>query len=81
MQITRQADYAVRAVLFLALKGDRAHASTAQIARAQSIPVHFLAKIISQLSQAGILRTRSATAALPWGGIGRDQRPGGRRSD
>jgi Rrf2 family protein len=57
MQITRQADYAVRAVLFLAVKGDGAHASTAQIARAQSIPVHFLAKIISQLSQAGILRT------------------------
>lgn len=56
MQITRQADYAVRAVLYLAELGPGARASTAQIAEEQRIPATFLAKIISQLSAAGILR-------------------------
>jgi Rrf2 family protein len=61
MQITRQADYAVRAVLYLTGLGPGAHTSTAQIAREQKIPATFLAKIVSQLSAAGILRaTRGA---------------------
>jgi Rrf2 family protein len=61
MQITRQADYAVRAVLYLTQLGLTGHASTAQIAREQKIPPTFLAKIVSQLSTAGILRaTRGA---------------------
>jgi Rrf2 family protein len=57
MQITRQADYAVRAVLHLAqIKiGDRA--STSTVAKEQRIPPSFLAKIISQLSIAGLLHT------------------------
>ena len=38
MQITRQADYAVRAVLYLAKLGPNGRASTAQIAREQKIP-------------------------------------------
>ncbi|MGH2606977.1 MAG: RrF2 family transcriptional regulator [Anaerolineales bacterium] len=57
MQITRQADYAVRAVLHLARLAPTAQASTAHIAKAEGIPVHFLAKIVSQLTQADILRT------------------------
>jgi len=61
MQITRQADYAVRAVLYLAQLGPGGHATTAQIAREQKIPMTFLAKIVSQLSAAGIVRaTRGA---------------------
>jgi Rrf2 family protein len=61
MQITRQADYAVRAVLHLTGLGAGEHTSTAQIAREQKIPATFLAKIVSQLSAAGILRaTRGA---------------------
>ena len=61
MQITRQADYAVRAVLYLTGLGPGEHSSTAQIARMQHIPATFLAKIVSQLSAAGILRaTRGA---------------------
>ena len=61
MQITRQADYAVRAVLYLAGLGPSQHTSTAQIAREQKIPATFLAKIVSQLSAVGILRaTRGA---------------------
>ncbi len=56
MQITRQADYAVRAVLHLASTGDQ-RTATSMIAEAQRIPPSFLAKIISQLSIAGLLHT------------------------
>src|SRR5512143_2930466 len=56
MQITRQADYAVRAVLHLAKNGDE-RAATSQVAQEQNIPPSFLAKIISQLSIAGLLHT------------------------
>jgi Rrf2 family protein len=57
MQITRQADYAVRAVLYLAQLESGTRTSTAQIAREQKIPPTFLAKIIAQLSVAGIIQT------------------------
>jgi len=57
MQITRQADYAVRAVLFLARLGPGQRAATSQVAQEQRIPPSFLAKIISQLSIAGLLHT------------------------
>ena len=57
MQITRQADYAVRAVLYLARLGSGNRAATSQIAEEQHIPPSFLAKIISQLSIAGLLNT------------------------
>jgi Rrf2 family protein len=56
MQITRQADYAVRAVLYLAKNGEE-RAATSQVAQEQNIPPSFLAKIISQLSIAGLLHT------------------------
>jgi Rrf2 family protein len=56
MQITRQADYAVRAVLHLARNGDH-RTATSTIAEEQKIPPSFLAKIISQLSIAGLLHT------------------------
>jgi len=57
MQITRQADYAVRAVLHLARIGNTERAATSTVAREQHIPPSFLAKIISQLSIAGLLHT------------------------
>lgn len=56
MQITRQADYAVRAVLYLARSGDQ-RTATSTIAEEQRIPPSFLAKIVSQLSIAGLLHT------------------------
>lgn len=65
MQITRQADYAVRAVLYLAQHGPDGRVSTAQIARAQNIPSLFLAKIVSQLAAAGIVRATRG----PHGGV------------
>jgi Rrf2 family protein len=57
MQITRQADYAVRAVLYLARLGGNERAATSTVAEEQRIPPSFLAKIISQLSIAGLLHT------------------------
>jgi Rrf2 family protein len=57
MQITRQADYATRTILYLARVGKYERISTGQIAREEKIPPSFLAKIISQLSIAGLLNT------------------------
>ena len=57
MQITRQADYAVRAMVYLAQLGPDQRAATGKIAKEKSIPPSFLAKIVSQLSVAGLLQT------------------------
>jgi Rrf2 family protein len=57
MQITKQADYALRAVLYLARMDDNSKASTKDIAETQKIPPSFLAKIVSQLSIAGLIQT------------------------
>jgi Rrf2 family protein len=65
MQITRQADYAVRAILYLSRLSPGAQAATTQIAREQHIPVTFLAKIMAQLSAAGLVRaTRGAHGGM-----------------
>jgi Rrf2 family protein len=57
MQITRQADYAVRAVLHLAELKNGGRAPTSKIATEEHIPPSFLAKIVSQLSVAGVVQT------------------------
>jgi len=57
MQITRQADYAIRAMLYLSALKPEEKAATSKIAESKKIPSSFLAKIISQLSIAGLIRT------------------------
>ena len=57
MQITRQADYALRAITFLSKQGSNGKTATSLIAEEQKIPPSFLAKIISQLSLAGLIHT------------------------
>jgi len=57
MQITRQADYALRAMLYLARLEPNKRAATSKIAEEKEIPPSFLAKIISQLSIAGLIHT------------------------
>ena len=63
MQITRQADYALRAILYLARHELTRHeegwkpATTKKIAEEKLIPNSFLAKIISQLSISGLITT------------------------
>lgn len=57
MEITRQADYAVRAMVYLAgLPLDR-RVSTAAISKAEGIPLPFLTKVISHLATAGLVVT------------------------
>ncbi|MEW6230968.1 MAG: Rrf2 family transcriptional regulator [Chloroflexota bacterium] len=57
MQLSRAADYAVRAMLDVASQGAGAVVLTREIARRQDIPLPFLAKIIPRLGQAGLLHT------------------------
>jgi Rrf2 family protein len=65
MQITRQADYAVRAITYLAQLEPTTRVATAEVAREQQIPLTFLAKIISQLSNSGIVHaTRGARGGI-----------------
>lgn len=71
MQITRQADYALRAVLYLAKMDPTRKAATSQIAEEQHIPPSFLAKIISQLSIAGLIHTSRGAR----GGVSLAHRP------
>jgi Rrf2 family protein len=58
MEITRQSDYAVRAVLDLAMLSDDERAFSEAIAARQDIPAAFLTKIFSRLSAEGIVITR-----------------------
>jgi Rrf2 family protein len=57
MQITRQADYAIRAVRYLSKQEASKRSATSVVAKEMKIPPSFLAKIISQLSIAGLLST------------------------
>lgn len=72
MQITRQADYALRAMIYLAKLEPNQRAATSQIADKQSIPPSFLAKIISQLSIAGLIHTSRGAR----GGVSLARTPG-----
>ena len=58
MEITQQADYAVRTILELALRPEDEHIASDEIARAQNIPPAFLTKICARLAAAGICVTQ-----------------------
>jgi len=65
LEITRQADYALRAVRDVARLPEGERLPTAVIAERQKIPLPFLAKIISQLAVKGILEaTRGASGGV-----------------
>ncbi|MDR7480919.1 MAG: Rrf2 family transcriptional regulator [Armatimonadota bacterium] len=57
MQLTRQADYAVRIVLDLTGRYPQGVARSAEISRRQHVPRAFLAKIVRGLARAGIVQT------------------------
>ena len=57
MQITHQADYAIRTMYYLARLEANKKVATSQIAEEYRIPASFLTKIISQLSVAGLIQT------------------------
>lgn len=58
MQITREADYAIRAVLEMASRPDGAPTTTAEIARRRLVPRAILRKLVPRLVAAGLLVTR-----------------------
>ena len=72
MQITRQAEYAIRTILYLAKQAPGVRVPTARIAKEQDIPTPFLAKIVLQLSAAGILHTSRGAR----GGVALAKTPG-----
>jgi Rrf2 family protein len=57
MEISRRTDYGVRVILDLAMHSGQNRTSTQEIAERQNIPSPFLAKIVSQLSLAGLVTT------------------------
>ncbi len=57
MKISRKADYALRAVVFLSKQPDEKRSSINEIAEAEEIPRDFLAKILKDLTRAQILRS------------------------
>jgi Rrf2 family protein len=52
---SRQCEYALQAVLYLALKPQNKMMTTKELAEKLNIPYHFLAKIFQDLSRKGIL--------------------------
>jgi Rrf2 family protein len=56
MLVTRETDYAVRCVLYLARDKDRV-SSVTEVSKEMQIPKSFLAKIFQRLVRAGIVRS------------------------
>jgi len=56
MTLTRLGDYAVRAVIHLALKGNGELATLTDIAVSENIPRSFLAKVMQVLCKAGLVK-------------------------
>ncbi len=57
LKINRQTDYAVRVVLALAKRGETVRASSSVIQQEMQIPQSFMARIVAQLAQAGLVLT------------------------
>ena len=66
MQITHQADYAVRTILYLSQLEPNRRVPTNEIARFNQIPPSFLTKIISQLAIAGLIHTSRGARGGVW---------------
>ncbi len=55
--INRQTDYAARLILYLASKGSEERATAQSIAKYELIPYAFVRRIVTRLSNMGLLRT------------------------
>ncbi|MBY0375710.1 MAG: Rrf2 family transcriptional regulator [Bryobacteraceae bacterium] len=71
MIYSRSAEYAIRALVHIAARGDGGYIMAKQIAEEASIPGHFLAKILQQLARQGLLRSSKG----PTGGFALTQPP------
>lgn len=59
---SRQCEYALQAVLYLALRPEGEMTSIKELTKRLSIPYHFLAKILQDLSRKGLLRSQKGPA-------------------
>ena len=57
LKINRQTDYAVRVLLALAKRGESTRLSSADIQQEMLIPKALMARIVAQLSRAGLINT------------------------
>lgn len=71
MQLTRRAEYAIRALLDLTLHQNEQPVMSKQIAARQDIPIKFLFQIIPELKSAGLIVTTRGNG----GGIYMNRRP------
>lgn len=55
--ISQTAEYALRAMVYLAQEPDRSHTNQ-QIARITRVPIGYLAKVLQNLSKAGLITSR-----------------------
>jgi len=55
---SRQCEYALQAVMYLALREDHKTTSIKELTEKLDIPFHFLAKILQDLSHKGLLKSR-----------------------
>jgi Rrf2 family protein len=58
LQITRDGEYAVRAVLFLATRPEGSLSLISEIAETQEVPKSYLSKIMQHLVRAGLVKSR-----------------------
>ncbi|MBI5827920.1 MAG: Rrf2 family transcriptional regulator [Deltaproteobacteria bacterium] len=58
LQLTRDGEYAVRAVLHLASQPDGKVSLITEIAEAQGVPKSYLSKIMQHLTRAGLVKSR-----------------------
>jgi Rrf2 family protein len=62
LQLTKRTDYAIRACLYLASNGCDTPASSRRIAQRMEIPERFLPRVLSDLTEAGIMEARIGRA-------------------
>lgn len=58
LQLTRDGEYAVRAVLYLAAQAEGKISLVNEISESQGVPKSYLSKIMQHLTKAGIVRSR-----------------------
>jgi len=68
--LTKNSDYAVRALVYLAKHNDR-YVPSSEIASSETIPLHFLRRILQKLTKAGLVSSREGIA----GGVRLAQHP------
>lgn len=62
MLYSRSAEYAIRALVYMARIPEGKYAMTRVIAEEEQIPVHFLAKILQELARKGLLKSNKGPA-------------------